>query len=151
MGELAAENVKVSVPDGVGVLVFVAGVEEVQEGGEVVEFGEGEGGDVELFLGEGGVRGWGVVVVHLDDWVFGICFFFRYMLCMELRRGFFLLFLWVFLRRGLWCESRTRSTRFVWPEYLHGIFSIVIARAGGLREAVTGRCCYSSNEKSGIS
>lgn len=74
MGELAAENVKVSVPDGVGVLVFVAGVEEVQEGGEVVEFGEGGGGDVELFLGEGGVRGWGVVV-HLDDWVFGICFF----------------------------------------------------------------------------
>lgn len=77
MGELAAENVKVSVPDGVGVLVFVAGVEEVQEGGEVVEFGEGGGGDVELFLGEGGVRGWGVVV-HLDDWFFGICFFFRY-------------------------------------------------------------------------
>lgn len=76
MGELAAENVKVSVPDGVGVLVFVAGVEEVQEGGEVVEFGEGGGGDVELFLGEGGVRGWGVVVVHLDDWFFGICFFF---------------------------------------------------------------------------
>lgn len=79
MGELAAENVKVSVPDGVGVLVFVAGVEEVQEGGEVVEFGEGGGGDVELFLGEGGVRGWGVVV-HLDDWFFwyllfsfGIC------------------------------------------------------------------------------
>lgn len=78
MGELAAENVKVSVPDGVGVLVFVAGVEEVQEGGEVVEIGEGGGGDVELFLGEGGVRGWGVVVVHLDDWFFGICFFFRY-------------------------------------------------------------------------
>lgn len=75
MGELAPENVKVSVPDGVGVLVFVAGVEEVQEGGEVVEFGEGGGGDVELFLGEGGVRGWGVVV-HLDDWFFGICFFF---------------------------------------------------------------------------
>lgn len=75
MGELAAENVKVSVPDGVGVLVFVAGVEEVQEGGEVVEFGEGGGGDVELFLGEGGVRGWGVVV-HLDDWFFGICFLF---------------------------------------------------------------------------
>lgn len=79
VGELAAENVKVSVPDGVGVLVFVAGVEEVQEGGEVVEFGEGGGGDVELFLGEGGVRGWGVVV-HLDDWFFwyllfsfGIC------------------------------------------------------------------------------
>lgn len=92
MGELAAENVKVSVPDGVGVLVFVAGVEEVQEGGEVVEFEEGGGGDVELFLGEGGVRGWGVVVVHLDDWFFGICFFFRYMLCMELRRGFFLPF-----------------------------------------------------------
>lgn len=91
MGELAPENVKVSVPDGVGVLVFVAGVEEVQEGGEVVEFGEGGGGDVELFLGEGGVRGWDVVV-HLDDWFFGICFFFRYMLCMELRRGFFLLF-----------------------------------------------------------
>lgn len=91
MGELAAENVKVSVPDGVGVLVFVAGVEEVQEGGEVVEFGERGGGDVELFLGEGGVRGWGVFV-HLDDWFFGICFFFRYMLCMELRRGLFLLF-----------------------------------------------------------
>lgn len=95
MGELAAENVKVSVPDGVGVLVFVAGVEEVQEGGEVVEFGEGGGGDVELFLGEGGVRGWGVVV-HLDDWFFGICLFFRHMLCMELRRGFFLPFLLVF-------------------------------------------------------
>lgn len=91
---MAAENVKVSVPDGVGVLVFVAGVEEVQEGGEVVEFGEGGGGDVELFLGEGGVRGWGVVV-HLNDWFFGICFFFRYMLCMELRRGFFLLFLFL--------------------------------------------------------
>lgn len=149
MGELAAEDVKVSVPDGVGVLVFVAGVEEVQEGGEVVELGEGGGGDVELFLGEGGVRGWDVVV-HLDNWFFGIYFFFRYMLCMELRRGFFCFFL-VFLRRGLWCGSRIRSTRFVWPEYLHGIFSIVIARAGGLREAVTGRCCYSSNEKSGIS
>lgn len=102
VGELAAENVKVSVPDGVGVLVFVAGVEEVQEGGEVVEFGEGGGGDVELFLREGGVRGWGVVVVHLDDWLFGICFFFRYMLCMELRRGFFLLFLLgVFFAPGL--------------------------------------------------
>lgn len=91
MGELAAENVKVSVPDGVGVLVFVAGVEEVQEGGEVVEFGEGGGGDVELFLGEGGVRGWGVVV-HLDDWFFGICFFFRYMLCREASFCFFFLF-----------------------------------------------------------
>lgn len=127
MGELAAENVKVSVPDGVGVLVFVAGVEEVQEGGEVVEFGEGGGGDVELFLREGGVRGWGVVVVHLDDWFFGLCFFFRYMLCREASFCFF----FVFLRRGLWCDSRTRSTRFVWPEYLYGIFFIVIARAGG--------------------
>lgn len=82
MGELAAENVKVSVPDGVGVLVFVAGVEEVQEGGEVVEFGEGGGGDVELFLGEGGVRGWGIVVVHLDDWFFGfLVFVFSFGIC----------------------------------------------------------------------
>lgn len=109
MGELAAENVKVSVPDGVGVLVFVAGVEEVQEGGEVVEFGEGGGGDVELFLGEGGVRGWGVV--HLDDWFFGICFFFRYMLCMELRRGFFLLFLLVFFFRAGACGVRAGPGR----------------------------------------
>lgn len=99
MGELTAENVKVSVPDGVGVLVFVAGVEEVQEGGEVMEIGEGGGGDVELFLREGGVRGWGVVV-HLDDWFFGIWLFFRYMLCVELRRGFFLLFVLVFFCAG---------------------------------------------------
>lgn len=126
MGELAAEDVKVSVPDGVGVLVFVAGVEEVQEGGEVVELGEGGGGDVELFLGEGGLRGWGVVV-HLDDWFFGICFFFRYTYAVHgvEERILFAFFFLFFLRRGLWCESRTRSTRFVWPEYLHGIFSIV--------------------------
>lgn len=151
MGELAAENVKVSVPDGVGVLVFVAGVEEVQEDGEVVEFGEGGGGDVELFLGEGGARGWGVVV-HLDDWFFGICFFFLSVYAVHgVEESIIFAFFCVFLRRGLWCESRTRSTRFVWPEYLYGIFSIVIARAGGLREAVTGWCCYSPNEKSGIS
>lgn len=113
MGELAAENVKVSVPDGVGVLVFVAGVEEVQEGGEVVEFGEGGGGDVELFLGEGGVRGWGIVVVHLDDWFFGIFFFFRYMLCMELRRGFFLPFFFVFFAPGLvvWEQDQVDTVR----------------------------------------
>lgn len=132
MGELAAENVKVSVPDGVGVLVFVAGVEEVQEGGEVVEFGEGGGGDVELFLGEGGVRGWSVVVVHLDNWFFGICFFFRDTYAVHgVEERILFAFFFVFLRRSLWCESRTRSTRFVWPEYRYGIFFIVIARAGG--------------------
>lgn len=131
MGELAAENVKVSVPDGVGVLVFVAGVEEVQEGGEVVEFGEGGGGDVELFLGEGGVRGWGAVVVHLDGWFFGICFFLSVYAVHGVEERILFAFFFVFLRRGLWCESRTRSTRFVWPEYLYGIFFIVIATSAG--------------------
>lgn len=112
MGELAAENVKVSVPDGVGVLVFVAGVEEVQEGGEVVEFGEGGGGDVELFLGEGGVRGWGVVV-HLDDWFFGICFFFSVYAVHGVEERILFAFFFVFFAPGLvvWEQDQVDTVR----------------------------------------